>query len=136
MATSNINIMWNYLHCCGSIMGKHICLQASINGGGDYFNHKSFFRIVLLAIVDAKYCFTFLSVGFQGRLSHGGVFVKTTFKKLPDTSSSNLPPMKGFPGKLSCTPFCIIGRWGIPFTAAYYDTFSRDSRQSLTRTHL
>ncbi|CAH1981925.1 unnamed protein product [Acanthoscelides obtectus] len=27
---NDFNRMWNYLRCCGSIDGKHICLQATL----------------------------------------------------------------------------------------------------------
>ncbi|CAH1984477.1 unnamed protein product [Acanthoscelides obtectus] len=100
---------WNYPHCCGSIDGKHICLQAPINTGSDYFNYKGFFSIVLLAIVDANYCFTFVNIGCQGRLSDGGVFANTTFKKLLETSSLNLPSMKVLPGRILTSPFVFLG---------------------------
>ncbi|CAH1969829.1 unnamed protein product [Acanthoscelides obtectus] len=96
---------WNYPHCCGSIDGKHICLQAQINTGSDYFNYKGFFSIVLLAIVDAT-----IALRCQGRLSDGGVFANTTFKKLLETSSLNLPSMKVLPGRISSTsPFVFLG---------------------------
>lgn len=105
----DFNQKWNYPHCCGSMDGKHICLQAPMNTGSDYFNYKGFFSIVLLAIVDADYCFTFVNVGCQGRLSDGGVYANTTFKQLLETSSLNLPPMKVLPGRTSPSPFVFLG---------------------------
>ncbi|CAH1958214.1 unnamed protein product [Acanthoscelides obtectus] len=122
---------WNYPHCCGSIDGNHICLQAPINTGSDYFNYKGFFSIVLLAIVDASYCFTFVNIGCQCRLSDGGVFANTTFKKLLETSSLNLASMKVLQGRISTSPFVFLG-----FTAAYDDTLPRHSTVRVTGSDL
>ena len=44
---------WQFSNCVRAIDGKHVPLINPFNSGLTYFSHKSFFRIVLLALVDA-----------------------------------------------------------------------------------
>lgn len=50
----------------------------------EYFNYKEFHSIVLFAVVDGNYNFIYANVGFQGRISDGGILSATTFKKCLD----------------------------------------------------
>lgn len=94
--------------------GKHIMLQAPINTGSDFFNYKGFFSIVLLAIVDANYCFTYVSVGCQGRLSDGGVFDNCALKKLLETNNLNLPQASCLPGSNFPFPYVLVADDAFP----------------------
>uniref|UniRef100_A0A1B6CKQ4 DDE Tnp4 domain-containing protein n=1 Tax=Clastoptera arizonana TaxID=38151 RepID=A0A1B6CKQ4_9HEMI len=94
--------------------GKHVMLQAPINTGSDYFNYKGFFSIVLLAVVDANYCFTYVSVGCQGRISDGGVFAHSKIKKLWDESDLNLPNPKMLPGRTYPVPYVLLADDAFP----------------------
>jgi len=61
--------------------GKHIMTQAPKNSESDFFNYKGFFSIVLFVVANADYQIIYFNVGSQGRISDGGVFQSTTFKK-------------------------------------------------------
>nr|CAI5834072.1 unnamed protein product [Callosobruchus analis]CAI5861676.1 unnamed protein product [Callosobruchus analis] len=67
-------------------------MQCPGGSGSDYFNYKSFFSIVLFALVDANYNFLFADVGCQGRISDGGVFKNTELYKGLLNNDFNLPP--------------------------------------------
>lgn len=83
---------WDFPHAVGALDGKHVVLQAPINSGTEFFNYKQFFSLVLLALVDADYCFTYVNVDCQGRLSDGGIFKNTNLYKKLEEKSMRLPP--------------------------------------------
>ncbi|XP_008179485.1 uncharacterized protein LOC103308217 [Acyrthosiphon pisum] len=99
---------WNYPNCIGSMDGKHIVLQSPMNSGSEYFNYKSFFSIVLFALVDADYNFLFIDIGCQGRISDGGVFKNTELHKKIEREKLNLPSPVPLPGKNVDIPFVIL----------------------------
>lgn len=100
--------MWNYPNCIGAMDGKHVVLQSPINSGSEFYNYKSFFSIVLFALVDADYNFLFVDVGCQGRISDGGVFKNSELFRKIERGNLNLPPPTPLPGKNIDLPYVIL----------------------------
>ena len=48
---------WNFSNCIGAINGKHVMIQSPVNPGSLFYNYKSYFSIVLLAVASADYRF-------------------------------------------------------------------------------
>lgn len=103
------DVAWNFPHCVGSVDGKHVIMQNPENSGSMYLNYKGTFSIVLMAVCDANYCFTFANVGCQGRISDGGVFRETTFFKKMERKTLNLPSPEPLPGRQVQQPYVILG---------------------------
>jgi len=108
---------WNVPNCVGAMDGKHISVQAPIGSGSDYFNYKKFFSIVLFAVVDANYNFLYVNVGSQGRISDGGVFNQTSFKRLLDDCKLNLPTDCVLPGREMPIPYVFLADDAFPLTS-------------------
>ncbi len=70
MVIANTNShKWQYHHCLGAIDGKHVTIRKPINAGSYYYNYKNCHSIVLIALVDGDYKFTWVEVGANGTSS-------------------------------------------------------------------
>lgn len=80
--------------------GRHIVFNAPRKDGSLYYNYKGTNCIILLALVDAHYQFTYINVGVNGRINDGGVFNGTNFANLLNDSENPLPlpPDRPLPG--------------------------------------
>ena len=57
---------WQFRHCLGALDGKDIRIQCLAHGGSDYYNYNGYHSIILIALVDADYKFSWVDVGSNG----------------------------------------------------------------------
>lgn len=107
---------WNFPHCVGAIDGKHIILQAPFNTESEFFNYKKSFSIVLMAVVDSEYCFTFVDVGAQGRMNDAGVYASTLLYRRIVRNELLLPPMEPLLGRQKPVPYVFVGDDAFPIS--------------------
>ena len=100
---------WNYPNCIGAIDGKHFRIVKPKNSGSLFFNYKHYCSVQMLALVDANYCFTYVEVGAEGRLSDGGQWQKSKLKAAIAQKKLQLPPPSALPGTATELPFAIVG---------------------------
>ena len=82
---------WYFPNCLGALDGKHVAIECPGMSGSEYFNYKGFFSIVLLAICDARYCFTLLDVGNYGRDNDAHIFNTSEMGKAFINSEITIP---------------------------------------------
>ena len=110
---------WNFPHCLGAIDGKHVVMQAPPHSGSSYYNYKHTHSIVLMAVCDAQYCFTFLDVGDYGRHSDGGVLSHSCFGQAMEAGTLSLPLPDSLIWSNRNFPLCICGGCSIPLENKY-----------------
>ncbi|KAL2096923.1 hypothetical protein ACEWY4_006130 [Coilia grayii] len=73
-------------------------------------NYKGTYSVVLLAVVDAEYCFRVVDVGAYGRTSDGGVLANSTFgQKLQDGTLGLPQAWPSLEGSLAAAGSLITG---------------------------
>ena len=85
---------WNLLCfplCLGAINGKHCVINCPPNSGSTFYNYKGTFSLVLMAVADARYAFTYVDVGDYGRQCDSNVFSNTKFGELLNKGNLSLP---------------------------------------------
>ncbi|XP_037912468.1 uncharacterized protein LOC119652417 isoform X3 [Hermetia illucens] len=116
VVANNFDKNWNFPHCCGAMDGKHVLIRCPQNSGSTFFNYKGTFSIVLFGVVDADYCFTYVNVGYQGRISDGGVFKNTEFGKRLEKNQLKLPKEEALPGRTLPIPYGLVADDAFPLT--------------------
>ena len=108
----------NFPYCIGALDGKHVVIKAPSKSGSQYYNYKKLFSTVLLAVVDADYCFVVVDIGAYEKNSHGGVLQDSLFGKYLRTNLLGIPTadkISGSPnrGKM---PYVLIGDEAFPLS--------------------
>ena len=79
--------------------------------GSLFYNYKHFFSILLLALVDANYCFIVVDVGAVGKSSDSIVFKKSNIGRKLESNQLGIPGSRPLPNDENgkCMPFVIVG---------------------------
>jgi len=88
--------------------GKRISLQAPVNSGSFYFDYKQQFSLVLMAMVDANYKFTYIDVGANGRQSDAGVYGNCSLSEALEKNSLNLPAPSYLTNSKIVAPYVVV----------------------------
>nr|CAI5857448.1 unnamed protein product [Callosobruchus analis] len=101
----------NFPNCIGAVDGKHIRIVKPINSGSLCYNYKSFFSIVLLAVCDANFCFTYIDVGAFGKFSDSNVFVNSEFWNKLENDLLHIPKERPISGdeEMRSFPYVLVG---------------------------
>lgn len=78
-------------NCIGALDGKHIRMIQPEHSGSLYYNYKHFFSLVLMALCDANYCFTWIDIGAYGKNSDSGIFKESTLYTKLTEKTLNIP---------------------------------------------
>lgn len=109
---------WQFPNCVGSVDGKHVMIKKPAHSGSINFNYKGFCSIVLMAVVDAMYRFTFISVGGNGQESDGGVWSACDLGRMLEAQLQGGPQVfpgpEPLPGTDAALPHVLVGDEAFP----------------------
>lgn len=100
---------WNFHHCLGALDGKHIAMKCPRNGGSLYYNYKGFHSVILMALVDADYKFSWVEVGCNGTAGDAQVFNSSELREAIEAGILNLPPPDELPNDDKDMPYFLVG---------------------------
>lgn len=122
--------MWNFPNCCGAIDGKHIRIICPDNSGSLYFNYKSFFSIVSLAVVDTNNKFIIVDIGSYGKEGDAGILPKSNLGKLISTGQFKFPEPRCLPNTDIVLPHVFVGDEAFKLTNTMMRPYPRDQSKA------
>ena len=79
------------------------------NAGSAYYNNKGFHSVVLLAMCDAKYCFTFLDIGGFGSSNDASILSGALFGEMFENNRTDFNiPRPSLHGNKTL-PYVVVG---------------------------
>lgn len=118
----------NFPNCLGAVDGKHLRLICPQHSGSNFYNYKTYFSIVLLAVVDVDYRFIAVDVGAYGRESDSTIFNNWTFGKKLANNDLNLPSPKPLPNTDSPSlPYVFVGDEAFPLNTNFIRPYPRNN---------
>lgn len=78
-------------NCLGAVDGKHIRVNRFPHSGSMNLNYNGYFSIVLMAVADSDYKFTYVDIGAYGKDCDSSVFQRTNFFELMTRNQLQIP---------------------------------------------
>ena len=102
---------WQFPNTIGALDGKHVACKCPPRSGSLYFNHKKFYSVVLLALVDADYKFIWADIGGRGAASDAQLWNMSELKESVEDDALNvlnIPPPVCLPHDTEPVPYFIL----------------------------
>lgn len=115
---------WQFPNCIGAIDGKHIRIKCPNNSGSLCYNYKSFFSVVLLAIVDGRLRFNAIDVGAYGREGDAGIFMRSNMGRAIAAGQFGIPEPAAVGQSEVVLPHVILGDSAFRLTKSMMVPFS------------
>ena len=123
-------VCWNFPNCIGALDSKHIVIQSPSRSGSLWCNYEGTFSIVLMALVDADYKFTFIDVGDYGSNADGSIFRNSAFGQAFINGQLNVPGPAALPNfpEGGLLPHCIVADEAFPLRMDLMRPYPRVNR--------
>lgn len=99
----------NFPNCLGAVDGKHCRIVKPINSGSMYFNYKHYYSVVLMAVADTNYNFTFVDIGSYGKIADSTIFHDSFLWQRIQENTMNIPASQRLPGTNDVLPHVLAG---------------------------
>ena len=117
---------WGIPQCVGAVDGSHIPICGPKENHTDYYNRKGYYSIVLQGLVDYRYCFLDVFVGWPGSMHDAHVFAHSSlYLKL--STGELLPHSKAITYNGVEIPLYIIGNFAYPLETWLMKPFSQNA---------
>ena len=83
--------LWDYYRGLAALDGKHVEIVAPPRSGTVFYNYKSYFSFVLMALCDAKHNFMFIDVGAAGASNDSGIYNRSKLNQMRENGLLNFP---------------------------------------------